>query len=64
VTDFANYLTSTPKAKGVDRIYYPGEVEYLKTQTFLKDGIEVEDNTWAELKKLAEEFGVAKQLDM
>lgn len=64
VTDFANYLTSTPKAKGVDRIYYPGEVEHLKTQTFLKDGIEVEDNTWAELKKLAEEFGVAKQLDM
>lgn len=64
VTDFANYLTSTPKAAGVDRIYYPGEVEHLKTQTFLKDGIEVEDNTWAELKKLAEEFGVAKQLDM
>jgi len=64
VTDFANYLTSTPKAKGVDRIYYPGEVEYVKTQKFLKDGIDVEDKTWAELKALAEEYGVTKQLDM
>jgi uncharacterized oxidoreductase len=64
VTDFANYLTSTPKAKGVDRIYYPGEVEYLKTQAHLKDGIEVEDKTWAELKTLAEEYGVVQKLDM
>jgi len=64
VTDFANYLTSTPKAAGVDRIYYPGEVEYLKTQKNLKDGIDVEDKTWAELKALAEEYGAAKKLDM
>lgn len=64
VTDFAKYLTSTPKAAGVDRIYYPGEVEHLKTQKFLKDGVDVEDNTWAELKALAEEYGVTKKLDM
>ncbi len=64
VTDFANYLTSTPKAKGVDRIYYPGEVEYLKTQKFLKDGIDVEDKTWAELQTLAKEYGVTKKLDL
>ena len=64
VTDFANYLTSTPKAKGVERIYYPGEVEYLKTQKFLKDGIDVEDKTWAELKTLAEEYGVTQKLDL
>jgi len=64
VTDFANYLTSTPKAAGVDRIYYPGEVEYLKTQANLKDGIDVEEKTWAELKALAEEYGVVQKHDM
>ena len=64
VTDFANYLTSTPKATGVDRIYYPGEVEHVRTQSNLKEGIEVEDKTWAELKGLAEEYGVTQQLDM
>lgn len=63
VTDFADYLTATPKATGVDRIYYPGEVEYLRTQIHLKEGINVEDRTWAKLEKLAAAYGVTWQKD-
>jgi LDH2 family malate/lactate/ureidoglycolate dehydrogenase len=36
----------------------------VKTQKYLKDGIDVEDKTWAELKTLAEEYGVTKKLDL
>lgn len=64
VTDFAHYLTSTPKAVGVDRIYYPGEVEHERTKARLRDGIEIEDKTWAELRALAEEYGVVDKLGM
>ena len=64
VTDFANYLKATPKAAGVDEIYYPGEIEHKRTQAQLKSGIDVEDKTWAELKALAEEYGAVKELGM
>ena len=64
ITDFANYLTATPKASGVDRIYYPGEVEYLRTQINLNEGINVEEKTWAKLEALAAEYGVSWQIDI
>ena len=64
ITDFADYLTSTPKAAGVDRIFYPGEIEHFNTQRNLKEGIDVEDKTWAELTALAEEYGLTRQLGM
>jgi len=64
VADFAKYLTSTPKATGVERIYYPGEVEYVRTQINLKQGIEVEIKTWVKLEALAAEYGVMQQFDL
>jgi uncharacterized oxidoreductase len=64
VTEFAEYLTSTPPQPGVERVYYPGEPEHIKTQAALKDGIFVEDSTWEKLTALAVEFGVAKELGL
>lgn len=58
VTEFAHYLKSTPRAEGVDEIYYPGEIEHIRTQKSLRDGIDVEDATWEKLRQLAEEFGL------
>lgn len=58
VTEFAHYLKSSPPARGFSEVYYPGEIEYLRTQKHLRDGIFVEDATWARLQELAEEFGV------
>ena len=64
VTDFAAYLKDTPKAAGFDEIFYPGELEHLRTQKGLAEGIAVEDGTWEKLVALAKEYGVAEQLEM
>lgn len=62
VAEFARYLKSTPPAEGVEEVYYPGEIEHIRTQARLRDGIFVEDATWAKLAALAEKFGVMDRL--
>ena len=64
VTELAGYLTSTPPAEGFDRVYYPGELEHLRTQKLLDEGINVEEATWDKLKDLATEYGLAGKLGM
>ena len=58
VTEFAQYLTATPPAEAVERVYYPGELEYLRTQRGHVDGIYVEQGTWQRLAALADELAV------
>jgi len=64
VTDLALYLKSTPPAAGFTEVYYPGELERLTTEKRTKDGIEVEDTTWAKLEALASEYGRSTALGM
>ena len=64
VTEFAHYLKSTPPAEGFSQVYYPGEIEHLKEVERKRDGIPVEDSTWAALKKLADETGTTSKLEM
>ena len=64
VTDLAMYLKETPPAPGFSQVYYPGELEHLTTQRKLKEGIEVEDATWARLQELAVKYGVAADLGL
>lgn len=64
VTEFAAYLKSSPPAQGFREVYYPGELEYIRTQQHQQDGIFVEDATWARLQALANEFGIAEQLKL
>jgi len=45
-------------------VLYPGEIEHIKEQDRRKNGIDVEDATWARINKLAEEYGVAKELGL
>ena len=58
VMEFAQYLKSTPPAKGFDEVFYPGEIEYLRTQEGLVHGIEVEETTWEKLQALADRYGL------
>jgi uncharacterized oxidoreductase len=62
VTEFAEYLKSSQPATGFERVYYPGELEYLSTERLRKEGISIEDTTWARLAELAQEFGLAGEL--
>ena len=59
IGEFADYLTSSPPAAGHERVYYPGEIEHVTTRQRLRDGIAVEDATWAKLKDLGVRYGVA-----
>ena len=58
VADFAQYLKETPTADGFDEVFYPGEVEHLRRTERLREGIDVEDATWAKLVALGEKYGV------
>ena len=62
VAEFARYLKSSPPAQGFTEVYYPGELEHLRTQRQLREGIFVEDATWERLRGLATEFGLADEL--
>ncbi len=62
VTEFAQYLKSSPPASGFDEVFYPGELEHKREQQLLAEGIFVEDATWDSLKQLAEEFGLSGSL--
>ena len=64
VTEFAQYLKSSPPAAGFTEVLYPGEPEHLRTQKLLQEGISVEDSTWNKLKSLADEYGLTEKLDM
>ena len=58
VTEFAQYLKSTPTAKGFDEVYYPGELEHLRSLHGREYGIEVEESTWEKLQATATKYGV------
>jgi LDH2 family malate/lactate/ureidoglycolate dehydrogenase len=51
-------IRNSPRASGVERIYLPGEIEWLKKQERLEKGIPVPNSLLLELGKLANELGV------
>ena len=64
ITEFAHYLKNTPTAPGFEEVYYPGELEHLRAKKLLKNGIMVEDQTWNQLKMLAQEHQLSDRLGM
>jgi len=59
VAEFARYLEATEPVQPGGRVYYPGEIEYVREQERRANGIDVEDATWQKLQALAAEYGVA-----
>ncbi len=64
VAQLARYLKETPLAAGFERIYYPGELEHERARRLGREGIEVEDATWDELRRLAAEYSIAPELGL
>jgi LDH2 family malate/lactate/ureidoglycolate dehydrogenase len=58
VAELAMYVKETPKAAGVQEIYYPGELELLTEKRRRREGIPVEEQTWASLVATAEKLGI------
>ena len=51
-------VIGSEKADGVDRIYFPGEIEQLTRDERLKSGIPFQDSEIATLNKEADRVGV------
>jgi LDH2 family malate/lactate/ureidoglycolate dehydrogenase len=64
VSELAQYLKDTPRAAGFDDVYYPGELEAMRTAQLEVDGIAVEDATWDRLKELANDYAVTDKLHL
>jgi len=55
-------MRGAKKAKGFERIYLPGEREYLSLLDHRKNGIPIGAELFKELKALAEQYGVPLDL--
>src|SRR3546814_678645 len=64
VTEFAEYLKATPPDADTKQVLYPGEIEHGRSQARRRDGLDIEDKTWGELKALADKYGVTERLGM
>jgi LDH2 family malate/lactate/ureidoglycolate dehydrogenase len=51
-------LKAARKAEGIDEIYMPGELEFLKKEENLKQGIQIETEVLNDLLEIKERFGL------
>ena len=51
-------IHETPKAKGADRIYYPGEMEWERRAHALEHGITLPGDVVAKLREVADMVGI------
>jgi uncharacterized oxidoreductase len=58
VAEFARYLNATPPVDPARPVLYPGQIEHQRTGQRRRDGIDVEDATWAKLQALADRYGL------
>lgn len=58
VESLVSHLQSTPAAPGFERVYVPGELEYLARVRRQQEGIDVDGETWQTLSSLAEQEGI------
>ena len=58
VKEFAEFIKSSPPAKGFSEVLYPGEIEWRTEQQRSRDSIYVEDETWGKLSSLVDQLGI------
>jgi len=51
-------IREAPKAKGADRIYLPGEMEWERREKALAEGIDLPEDVASRLRSLADELGL------
>jgi uncharacterized oxidoreductase len=60
--DMIRQVKSTPPLQGVKEVMYPGEPEWRTAQRKAKEGIFIEDATWAALQDMMQELDVAGEV--
>ncbi|NMD38550.1 MAG: Ldh family oxidoreductase [Christensenellaceae bacterium] len=59
--NFVDYLRELPKSEGVERIYFPGEIENGKKKCNLENGIPYTQSALEELESFGKRVGLAKE---
>lgn len=57
VTAMVDYIYASEPAEGVDAVLVPGDPERQSKKRLLTEGIDVDDNSWAEFLKAGEQAG-------
>lgn len=60
---FITEIKSQPLAQGFDEIFYPGEMEARAAERHLREGLQLPEDTWNDLVKVAREIGMVELLD-
>lgn len=63
VEDMAKVLRSAPKAKGAERIYTPGEIEWSRHTVADAEGFHIPADVEASLRQLAQDTGLSLPLE-
>lgn len=58
VKETLDLVRNAPPAEGFKRVMVPGEPEFLSREKRLKEGINVPDEIWSEIRKVASELGL------
>ena len=58
VQKLVEWVKSSPKMPGVKEIYYPGEIEEVRRQERLANGIWIEESTWFRIVETGDGVGV------
>jgi LDH2 family malate/lactate/ureidoglycolate dehydrogenase len=53
IQQFVSYIKESKKAPGVDNLYLPGEIEFLKEKVNREKGLPIEEQTFKKLNELA-----------
>jgi LDH2 family malate/lactate/ureidoglycolate dehydrogenase len=59
---FADEIKAVPTAKGFDEVFYPGEIEARNDARNRQEGLELPEDTLADLRRVAKETGLEAKL--
>lgn len=63
VDEYIDTMKNTEKAVGVDEIYVPGEIEFLRAEKIAKTGIPVAEGIQEKMLKIANEVGIGSDIE-
>src|SRR5689334_9645632 len=61
---FAAEIKAVPTAKGFEEVFYPGELEFNNNRKNRREGLQLPDDTLADLKRIARETGLEAKLPL
>lgn len=62
IGDMTRYIKTSPPVAGVKEVLYPGEKEAKSEEERRAKGIEIEDETWRQIKTVIREYGLEQAL--